>query len=170
MSFTPTMAAVRNWYDLPFLDLGAVTVPTHSIHALLSSPATPDIESENITFERPFLEETPEETPVVEPLGRELDLLFPTPEMTAEPDPPEVDFLSSQFRLCFEFVENAATRLQQGKKDAAAKAIAHAEEGYQALNDYLTDPTYILPLTADQAGEFKAELQRLRQRLDGLQG
>ena len=35
MSFTPTMAAVRNWYDLPFLDLGAVTVPTHSIHALL---------------------------------------------------------------------------------------------------------------------------------------
>jgi hypothetical protein len=72
--------------------------------------------------------------------------------------------------LCFEFVENAATRLQQGKKDAAAKAIAHAEEGYQALNDYLTDPTYILPLTADQAGEFKAELQRLRQRLDGLQG
>ena len=90
--------------------------------------------------------------------------------MTAEPDPPEVDFLSSQFRLCFEFVENAATRLQQRKKDAAAKAIAHAEEGYQALNDYLTDPTYILPLTADQAGEFKAELQRLRQRLDGLQG
>jgi hypothetical protein len=79
------------------------------------------------------------------------------------------NFLRTDLSLCFTFADLAATMFIAGNPVSAQQAMADAEKGYQTLSRFLSDPKHIRHLTGDEIQEFRAELQRLRERLDGLQ-
>jgi len=90
-------------------------------------------------------------------------------DLRSELDQRRVDFLKADLTVCFTFAKVAATELKIGDRKAAAKAVGHAERGYETINRFLTYPKQVSHLTGDQIQKFKAELQRLRKRLDGFQ-
>ena len=90
-------------------------------------------------------------------------------DVRSELDQRRIDFIKADLAVCFTFAKVATTELKIGDLEAAAKAIGHAEKGYQTIRRFLTDPKHVSHITADQVREFKAELKRLRQRLNELQ-
>jgi len=56
-----------------------------------------------------------------------------------------------------------------GDSEAAGAAIANGEKGYETIKRFLTDPKHVSHISPDQIHELKAELAKLRERLDGLQ-
>ena len=77
-------------------------------------------------------------------------------------------FLQTKLSLCFFYVDFAARRLIAGNRELAEQAIGSAEKGYGELLRFLSDPKHGDQLTADQVRELTAELQRLREWLDGF--
>jgi hypothetical protein len=92
-----------------------------------------------------------------------------TDKLRARVDQGRVTFLKTDLRLCVSFSGLAAARLTMGNRESAEQAIAHAEKGYETISRFLSDPKHVSHLTADQVRDFKAELHRVRERLDGLQ-
>src|SRR5262245_30440245 len=90
-------------------------------------------------------------------------------DLGSELDQRRVDFIKADLKVCFTFAKVATTELKMGVRRAAAKAIGHAEKGYQTIRRFLTGPKHVSHITAVQIKDFKAKLRRLRQRLDGLQ-
>ena len=86
--------------------------------------------------------------------------------MDGESDSPEN--LWGQLDWFFTCADLAATRLQLGYREAAEQAIADAEKGYQSVSSFLTDAKHVSHLSADELNALMTELQRLRERLDGL--
>src|SRR5438552_2965019 len=85
-------------------------------------------------------------------------------------DQERIKFLELDLDMCFAMTDLAATRLKSGNGEDAEKAIADAEKGYQTVSRFLNDPKHMSRMTADEIRRFTAELQRLRERLDGLRG
>jgi hypothetical protein len=81
-----------------------------------------------------------------------------------------IDSLKNEFAMCTTLALVAATKTTLGERKAADKAIADAEKGYGTISRLLSDPKIFTHLTSDLIQEFTAELQRLRDRLDGVQG
>jgi hypothetical protein len=99
--------------------------------------------------------------------------------MSDQPDPFEnlqasldhnlVNFLETDLALCFTFTDIAVARIETGNRQLAEQAIADAEKGYQTVSRFLAD-RHASDMNAEKKQELTAELQRLRKRLDGIQG
>ena len=87
--------------------------------------------------------------------------------MNKKPDH-RATFLETELSLCFFYVDLAARRLIAGNRELAEQAIGSAEKGYGELHRFLSDPKHGDQLTAAQVRELTAELQRLREWLDGF--
>jgi hypothetical protein len=87
-----------------------------------------------------------------------------------QPDPQRVEFLKSELTLCFTFLFVASVKYEIGKKESAEESLANAEEVYSSVLLFVSDPKYSKHLTNKSIQEFRAGLERLRDRLDGLKG
>jgi hypothetical protein len=85
-----------------------------------------------------------------------------------QPDPQRVEFLKSELTLCFTFLFVASVKYEIGKKESAEESLANAEEVYSSVLLFVSDPKYSKHLTNESIQEFRAGLERLRDRLDGL--
>ena len=81
-----------------------------------------------------------------------------------------VEFLKSELTLCFTFLFVAVVKYEVGKKESAEESLANAEEVYSSVLLFVSDPKYSKHLTNKSIQEFRAGLERLRVRLDGLKG
>jgi hypothetical protein len=87
-----------------------------------------------------------------------------------QPDPQRVEFLKSELALCLTFLFVASVKYEIGKKESAEESLANAEEVYSSVLLFVSDPKYSKHLTNKSIQEFRAGLERLRVRLDGLKG
>jgi len=85
-----------------------------------------------------------------------------------ESDQHAVDFLKSELALCFTFSIVAATKYEAGNRKSAERSIAHAEEAYSTVFQFLSDPEHSKRLTQREIRELTAESERVRETLDGL--
>ena len=90
------------------------------------------------------------------------------PKPQTESDQHEVDFLKSELALCFTFGVLAARKYEAGNRPSAERSIGHAEEPYAAVLPLVSDRKHSKYLNDEAIQDFTAELQRLRERLDGL--
>jgi hypothetical protein len=71
--------------------------------------------------------------------------------------------------LCFTFSTIAARKYETGNQESAEKSKVNAEKAYETVIQYLSDPKHSKHLTGEESQDITAELERLRDRLDGLQ-
>jgi len=93
----------------------------------------------------------------------------PLAKLQAESDRQRVNFLESELALCLTFSIRAATNYETGNRTSAERSISRAERAYATLARFLSDPKHSKRLTREQTRRMTAELERLRDRLDGLQ-
>ena len=74
-----------------------------------------------------------------------------------------LEFIKTELKLCFTFSTIAARRYE-----FAANSMANAEKAYETVIHFLSDRKHSTHLTQVTIQEFTAELERLRERLDGL--
>jgi hypothetical protein len=74
-----------------------------------------------------------------------------------------LEFIKTELKLCFTFSTIAAQ-----KYESAANSMANAEKAYETVMHFLSDPKHAKHLTDEQTQDITAELERLRDRLDGL--
>jgi hypothetical protein len=89
-------------------------------------------------------------------------------KLQAESDRHRVEFLKNELALCFTFSSIAARKYETGNQESAEKSMANAERAYETVIHLLSDPKHSKHLTKETVQECTAELERLRQRLDGL--
>ena len=85
-----------------------------------------------------------------------------------ESDQHAVDFLKSELALCFSFSIVATAKYKAGNRPSAERSIAHAEEAYSTVFQFLSDPNHSKRLTPLEIRELTAESERVRERLDEL--
>jgi len=76
--------------------------------------------------------------------------------------------MKSELALCFTFSTIAARRYETGDQESANKSMANAERAYETVIHFLSDPMHSKHLTGEESQDIGAELERLRNRLDGL--
>lgn len=59
---------------------------------------------------------------------RKVQRMNPWPDLRSELDQRRIDFLTADVKICFTFAKLAATELKIGDREAAARAIGHAEQ------------------------------------------
>ena len=94
----------------------------------------------------------------------------PYANLRADLDRHRVEFMKSELALCFTFSTIAARRYETGDQESAKKSMANAEKAYQTVILFLSDPKHSKHLTGEESQDITAELERLRDRLDGLIG
>ena len=92
----------------------------------------------------------------------------PYPNRQADVDRHRVEFMKSELTLCFTFSSIAARRYESGDQESATKSMANAEKAYETVIQFLSDPKHSKHLTAEESQDITIELERLRDRLDGL--
>ena len=92
----------------------------------------------------------------------------PHANLKANLDRHRVEFMKSELALCFTFSTIAARRYETGDEESAKKSLANAEKAYETVILFLSDPKHSKHLTAEESQDITAELERLRERLDGL--
>ena len=80
-----------------------------------------------------------------------------------------VQFLKNELALCLSFSLIAARKYETGNQESAEKSMANAERAYETVVQLLSDPKHSKHLTKETIRECTAKLERLRDRLDGLQ-
>jgi len=76
--------------------------------------------------------------------------------------------MKNELALCFTFSTIAARRYETGNQESAENSMANAEKAYETVIHFLSDRKHSTHLTQETIQEFTAELDRLRDRLDGL--
>jgi regulator of replication initiation timing len=76
--------------------------------------------------------------------------------------------MKSELALCFTFSTIAARRYESGEQESAKKSMANAEKAYETVIHFLSDRKHSTHLTAEESQDITIELERLRDRLDGL--
>jgi len=89
-------------------------------------------------------------------------------EVLAESDEQRVSFLKNELALSQTFSALAATHYKAGNPASAERSMSDAEEAYATVARFLSDPKHSKRLTEEQVRNITAELERLRDRLDGL--
>lgn len=79
-----------------------------------------------------------------------------------------IAFLTTELALSSTFGSVAETEFRSGERDAAERALAHAETAYATLDRFMSDPKYADHLTEEEQREFTARMERLRSTLDNL--
>jgi hypothetical protein len=93
----------------------------------------------------------------------------PYANLQAESNRHRLDLIKIELALCFTFSNIAARRYEAGNQESAAKSMANAEKAYETVIQFLSDPKHSKRLTGRTIRECTAELERLREGLDGLQ-
>ncbi len=75
-------------------------------------------------------------------------------------------FVKTELELAFTFSAIAATEYEAG--NPASQSMANAEKAYKTVDRYLCDPKHSTHLTVEEIHDMRAELRRLRGRLDEL--
>ena len=86
----------------------------------------------------------------------------------ADSDRHRVEFMKNELALCFTFSTIAARKYETGNQESAETSMANAEKAYETVIHFLSDRKHSTHLTQETIQEFTAELERLRERLDGL--
>jgi len=92
----------------------------------------------------------------------------PYANLQADLDRHMVEFMKNELALCFTFSTIAGRKYETENQESADKAMANAEKAYDTLIQYLSDPKHSKHVTVEQTQDITAELERLRERLDGL--
>jgi hypothetical protein len=92
----------------------------------------------------------------------------PSAELKAEFDSNRVNFLKTEVALGFTFATVAARNYETGSQKAAERSMANSEKAYETASRFLSDPKHSKHLTEEEVRELTAELERLREKLDGL--
>ena len=92
----------------------------------------------------------------------------PFAKLQAESDRHRLNLMKNELALCFTFSIIAARKNETGNRESAAKSMANAEKAYETVIQLLSDPKHSKRLTSEQTQDITAELERLRDRLDGL--
>ena len=98
--------------------------------------------------------------------------------MSVPPDPPaklqadsdlnRVNFLKTELALCLTFSTIAARSYETGNRESAERSMANSEKAYETVVRFLADSKHSKHLTAEEIQDLTAELERLREKLDGL--
>jgi hypothetical protein len=80
-----------------------------------------------------------------------------------------VDFLTTELAVCFTFSTLAARKYATGNRESAETSMSNAEKSYETVIQFLSDPKRSKYLTIEEVHATRAELKRIRKRLDGLQ-
>ena len=75
-------------------------------------------------------------------------------------------FVKTELELGFTFSAIAATEYEAG--NPTSQSMANAEKAYNMADRYLCDPKHSTHLTVEEIHDMRAELRRLRGRLDEL--
>ena len=75
-------------------------------------------------------------------------------------------FVKTELELAFTFSAIAATEYEAG--NPTSQSMANAEKAYNMVDRYLCDPKHSTHLTVEEIHDMRAELRRLRGRLDEL--
>jgi len=78
------------------------------------------------------------------------------------------EFLSTEVKLCFTFLEVTRVELQSGDHEHAERALREAERGYQTLRRFLEDRKHFEHLTAEQLATLRNKTQELRDAIDNI--
>ena len=92
----------------------------------------------------------------------------PFAKLQAESDRHRLDLIKIELALCFTFSTIAARKYETEDTESAAKSMANAEKAYDTVIQFLSDPKHSKHLTGEQTQDITAELERLRERLDGI--
>jgi len=94
--------------------------------------------------------------------------LDPSASLQAQSDLNRASFLKTELALCFTFSTIAATNYDSGNPASGDKSIGNAEKAYQTVTRFLSDPKHSNHMTVEEIHDMRAELTRLRERLDEL--
>jgi hypothetical protein len=89
-------------------------------------------------------------------------------KLREESDCHRLDLIKTELALCFTFSNIAARKYETGSQESASKSMANAEKAYETVIQLLSDPKHSRRLTGEESQDITAELERLRERLDGL--
>jgi hypothetical protein len=92
----------------------------------------------------------------------------PSAKLKAEFDSNRVNFLKTEVALGFTFAAVAARNYETGNPEFAERSMANSEKAYETVTRFLSDPKHLKHLTEEEVRDLTAELERLRERLDGL--
>jgi hypothetical protein len=92
----------------------------------------------------------------------------PYTNLQADSNRHRLDLIKTELALCFTFSTIAARKYETGSHESAAESIANAERAYETVIRFLSDPKHSKHLTGEERQDITAELERLRDRLDGL--
>jgi hypothetical protein len=94
--------------------------------------------------------------------------LDPFANLQAESDRHRLNLIKTEFAPCFTFSTIAARKYETGDPEGATRSIAKAQRAYETVTGFMSDPKHSKHLTAEEINEITGELERLRERLDGL--
>jgi ubiquinone biosynthesis protein UbiJ len=92
----------------------------------------------------------------------------PSANLKGALDRHRVEFMKNELALCFTFSTIAARKYETGNQESAENSMANAEKAYETVIQFLSDRKHSTHLAHETVQEFTAELERLRDRLDGL--
>ena len=79
-----------------------------------------------------------------------------------------VEFMKDELALCFTFSTIAVRKYETGDQESAETSMANSEKAYETVIYFLSDPKHSKHLTAEESQDITIEVERLRDRLDGL--
>ena len=103
--------------------------------------------------------------------ARRLDMSVPpdpSAKLRAEVDSNRVNFLKTEVALGLTFAAVAARHYETGNHESAERSVANSEKAYETASRFLSDPKHLQHLAEEEVRELTGELERLRERLDGL--
>jgi len=80
------------------------------------------------------------------------------------------EFLSTELKLCFTFLEVTRVELESGDREHARRSLEDAERAYQTVLRFLEDPKHAKHLTAEQFSMLRKKMHPLRKAIDELRG
>jgi hypothetical protein len=92
----------------------------------------------------------------------------PFAKLQAESDRHRLNLIRNELALCFTFSTIAVRKCETENKESAERSMANAERAYETVIQLLSDPKHSNRLTEETIQETREELERLRDRLDGI--
>jgi hypothetical protein len=93
----------------------------------------------------------------------------PHTNLQAESNRRRLSLIKTELALCFSFSTIAARKYETGNHESAARSMVKAEKAYETVIEFLSDPKHSKHVTGEERQDITAELERLRERLDGSQ-
>jgi hypothetical protein len=79
-----------------------------------------------------------------------------------------MEFLRTELSVALVFASLAERQSKSGYHEAALRSGADAEKGYLALLQFLSEPTSVKFMKAEEQSAFASTLKNLRKKLDSM--